>query len=99
MTIDRRDTINIPKWLFILIIPLILGGVGGIVTSSYTLGGKIKELEVVSNSVKDAQIEIQLLKINGIEDLRKTKADKEMINRIEGSLLRIETKLDNHINK
>jgi len=87
MTIDKRDTINIPKWLLLLVIPIVLGGISGFGTSMYALGKN------------NRQVEVNTKRLETIETL---KADKETTNavlvQINSSLYRIENKLDNHIN-
>jgi hypothetical protein len=87
MTLDRKDIITIPKWLVIILVPFILGAMGGLITGSYNVG------------VKSNQIEINTKRLDVVE---KEKADKDTYNKllddIHGSLNRIETKLEAHIN-
>jgi len=91
MTLDRRETINIPKWLVIVAIPILLGGVGGYATSRYSAGKQEKQIEVntkrldvvESNKVNYKEFELVL----------------EGIDRIEQNQTRLEGKLDDHIDK
>jgi len=82
MTINKKDTVNLPKWLVILLFPLIIGGLGGLATSMYSAGRTSKQIEINTILIKDVQTE---------------KANKEDLIKVENTLIRIETKLDNHI--
>lgn len=86
MTIDKREMITIPKWLVIVLVPLILGGIGGFASSMYTMGGYTKQVEINQKA---------------IEKIETIKADKEVtntiLNNIYSSLHTIEKKLDDHV--
>lgn len=82
MTINKKDTITIPKWLLMLLIPVLVGGVSGLITSSFTLGKNSK------------QIEINTKRLDMVES---DKVNLKQFSMIEKSLERIENKLDLHL--
>jgi Sec-independent protein translocase protein TatA len=82
MTIDKRDQITLPKWLVIIVIPIIVGGFSGLASSMYSLGGAVK------------QIEINTKRLDIVEGEIVTQAE---ITKIDNSLGRIENKLDLHL--
>jgi hypothetical protein len=84
MTLNKADVITIPKWLVIVIIPLVLGGIGGYATSRFDKGRQEK------------QIEVNTKRLDVVES---NKVDREQFIMIENTLTRIENKLDSHIDK
>jgi hypothetical protein len=91
MTIDKREVITIPKWLVILFVPLIFGGVGGFATGSFGRGQVVKQVEVNTKRLDSVEKD----KIGqGEMSMLKTQLD-----RIETRQARIEEKLDKHIIK
>jgi hypothetical protein len=84
MTIRKTDVITLPKWLVILILPLLIGGMGGYASSSFSRGAQAKQIEVNTKR---------------LEVVETDKADMALYKTIEKSLTRIEGKLDAHIDK
>jgi len=84
MTIDKREVITIPKWLMVIIIPLVMGGLGGYAMNRYNSGKQEKQIEINTKR-------LDLVETN--------KVDINEFRMIEESLGRIERKLDGHIDK
>jgi len=78
MTIDKRETINIPKFWFVLILPLLIGGIGGYATSRASNARqeeKVLNLEkTVEKKANQAEFEMVCIQLNRIEE----KLDKRM---------------------
>ena len=93
MTIDRKETISIPKWLLLLAIPTIMGVFGSLLSSAVAKGSLGKQVEV--NTLRLDKVEKN--KVNTIE----FEMVKELLVEIKGEnkqqLTRIESKLDDHI--
>lgn len=53
MTINKSETVNIPKIWVIVVLPLLVGGVSGLVTSSFKMGQKSQQIETVVKSIDD----------------------------------------------
>jgi hypothetical protein len=84
MTIDKREVITIPKWLVIVLIPIIMGSIGGFAVGRFDAGRNSKQIEVNTKR---------------LDVVERNKVDMETFKVIEGSLQRIEDKLDKHIDK
>lgn len=97
MTIDKKDTIQIPRWLILFVVPIIVGGISGIATSAFSAGKKVQQIETLKKEVDENALQVKELKSNEIEYLRNNKADKEVVDKIYNSLVRIENKFDQHI--
>jgi hypothetical protein len=82
MTIDKREMVNIPKIWVILLLPLIVGIIGGALSSSYGIGRYAN------------QVEINTKRLDIVE---KNKVDNDKFTLIENSLDRIESKIDQHL--
>lgn len=95
MTIDRKETISIPKWLLLLAIPTIMGVFGSLLTSAVAKGSQAKQVEI--NTLRLDKVEAN--KVNAAE----FEMVKELLVEIKGEnkqqLTRIENKLDDHIAK
>jgi hypothetical protein len=83
MTINKSDVVTLPKWLIIIIIPIMLGSIG--YAASRFAAGK-----------QDKQIEVNTKRLDVVES---NKIDRVQFEMIENSLIRIESKLDGHIDK
>lgn len=84
MTIDKKETVTLPKWLVILVAPMLISGVVSISFVSLYAGG-LKE------KVEKTEIEVK--------DLDQSKVDRNEAIQMQGSLNRIESKLDSYILK
>ena len=79
MTIDRKDTINIPKWLVLIAVPALMSGLGTYV------GAKVTQAKY--------EIEIQNLKQESAKKINKVEADLQF-EFIKQQLVSINKKLD-----
>jgi hypothetical protein len=84
MTVNRKDVITIPKWLVIVLIPIVMGSVGGFAASRFNYGKNEKQIEVNTKR---------------LDVVEQNKVDNARFVIIENSLNRIEDKLDRHIDK
>ena len=84
MTIDKKDIITLPKWLVILVFPMIISGIMTLSLVSLYAGG-LKE------KVEKTEIDVR--------DLDQSKVDRNEATQMLNSLNRIETKLDSYILK
>ena len=93
MTIDRKETISIPKWLLLLAIPTIMGVFGSLLSSAVAKGSLGKQVEV--NTIQLDKLETNKVNVTEFEMV------KELLVEIKGEnkqqLTRIENKLDDHI--
>ena len=72
MTIDKREVITIPKWIILIVLPIVIGGIGGYATSRFNAGKsetRINYLEKTIDNKVDRnefqQIEKLLIRIDG----------------------------------
>jgi len=84
MTIDKKEVVTIPKWIIMILAPIIFGSLAGWGVGRYTSGKNEKTLEI---TVKDVDL------------LKATKVSKDEFLIIKDQLNRIEVKLDDHIAK
>lgn len=84
MTLDKNDVITLPKWLVILVLPMI---VSAIISFGLFRANAAKTEEKVSNVV------------NVTNELKQTKVDRNEFIIIQNQLNRIESKVDAHTNK
>jgi hypothetical protein len=57
MTLNKSETVNLPKWLIILILPIVIGGVSGLITASFSMGKNSVELQSVKKSVEKLEMD------------------------------------------
>ena len=84
MTIDKKEVITLPKWLIVLVLPMLVSGLVAYGAISSWKGS-------YENKVETNELQIQRL------DERKV--DRNEFNQLLNTLNRIENKLDNHISK
>ena len=82
MTIDKKDVVTLPKWLVILVLPMIISAI-----VAYGLVSETKAT-LETKSVRNEQ---------EITRLQDQKIDRNELNQLINTLNRIELKLDNHI--
>ena len=82
MTIDKREVITIPKWIILIVLPIVIGGIGGYATSRFNAGKMESQFNYTQKRV---------------DIMEQTKVDRNEFNQIEKLLIRIDTKLDDHI--
>lgn len=82
MTVDKKDVVTIPKWLVIVILPLLVSILGSLVTVATA---KANLESGVDNNEKQ------------INKLFEQKTDRNEQALIMKSLERIESKLDDHL--
>ena len=84
MTIDKKEVITLPKWLVILVLPMLVSGLVAYGAMSSWKGS-------YENKVETNEIQIQ--------KLDEKKVDRNEYNQLLNTLNRIENKLDNHISQ
>ena len=89
MVIDKREQITLPKWLVILVVPLLVGAIGGAITGSYNSGARDKQVEINTGIINTHSEEIKTIK-----DEMFTKEDG---SEIKSTLRDINNKLDQHL--
>ena len=82
MTLDKNDIITLPKWLVIVVLPMI---VSAIISFGLFRANAAKQEEKVSNV------------INVTNELKQTKVDRNEFIMIQNQLNRIESKVDRYI--
>ena len=93
MTVDRKETISIPKWLLLLAIPTIMGVFGGLLSSAVAKGTYQNQVNVNTKRLDNVEKDkVNVIEFEIVKDiLIETKTDnKQQLNRIEN-------KLDTHI--
>jgi hypothetical protein len=85
-----KEKIQIPVWL----LTLILSGLVGLFSYSITFAISYSGLK--QSTVLNTQ-NISDIKTREIFNLQENKADKQQVNSIEATLIRIENKLDTHL--
>jgi uncharacterized membrane protein (DUF106 family) len=84
MTVDKKEIITIPKYLVIIVVPIIVSVLSSLITDATT----------------KATLETKITKQDQeIQQLFETKTDRTEQTLIMKSLDRIEAKLDGHIDK
>ena len=91
MTIDKRDTIDIPKFWIIIGMPLIVSAVIGYATSRFTAGKSETKIELNEKATME--------NVRRIESIEASKVGTVEFTIIQGQLNRIEHKLDGHLDK
>ena len=84
MTIDKKDVITLPKWLVILVLPMLVSGLVAFGAISTWKG---------SYETKASRNEAE------IQKLYDQKTDRNEMNLLINTLNRIENKLDAHISQ
>ena len=84
MTVDKKEVITLPKWLVILVLPMLVSGLVAYGAMSSWKGS-------YENKVETNEIQIQ--------KLDEKKVDRNEYNQLLNTLNRIENKLDNHISQ
>jgi hypothetical protein len=91
MTISKDSFIKIPTWIIVVLTPIFIAAATGFITN------------LVINSKAQKQIEVNTKKLDDIPVLIDRKVDKDAyvsdIQNVKESLKRIETKLDQHIER
>ena len=84
MTIDKKEVISIPKWLILVIIPILVGGMGGYASSRASSARTEKQVEVNTRLLdsKVSRDEFALV--------------IKQLDRIELSVEKVDNKLDDH---
>lgn len=82
MTIDKKEVITIPKWIILILLPIIIGGIGGYATSRFNAGADRAQM----NYIQKRQ-----------DIMEQTKVDRNEFQQIEKLLIRIESKVDDHL--
>lgn len=82
MTVDRKETITLPKWLLVVFLPLVISFAGSYTTIKIVQASTSKQVEVNTDEIKE---------------LRNNKADKDVLKLIYDQLKDINDKLDTHI--
>jgi len=84
MTVDKKEVITLPKWLVILVLPMLVSGLVAYGAMSSWKG-------TYENKVETNEVQIQRLE--------EKKVNRDEYNQLINTLNRIENKLDNHISK
>lgn len=85
-----KEKIQIPVWLLTLILSGLVGLFSYSITFAISYSGMKKDVNFNTESISE-------IKTREIVNLQDKKADKEQVDGIEITLLRIENKLDNYI--
>ena len=99
MVLNKSEVITIPKWLVIVLFPILIGGIAGYATSRFNAGRQEKEIEVTMDASKVNALAIKELKTNELNDLQATKVDRNEFKLVVDQLNRIELKIDKHMNR
>jgi hypothetical protein len=79
MTIDKSETVTFPKWLVIVVVPILISAIVGFSAGRFGDGRQYQKIETQGER---------------IENLEKSKVDKEVLKIFQDQLNRIEQKLD-----
>lgn len=82
MTLDKNDIITLPKWLVIVVLPML---VSAVISFGLFRANAAQQEEKVSNV------------INVTNELKQTKVDRNEFIMIQNQLNRIEEKVDAHM--
>jgi hypothetical protein len=85
-----REKIQVPVWLLTLIISGLIGLFSYSITFAISYSNMKKDVDFNSHAITN-------IKAREITNLENNKADKEQVNAMELTLIRIENKLDNYI--
>lgn len=88
MTIDKRETVTLPKWVLIIVLPFFMSVVG---TWGTYLITNTKAKAIIETKVGNQK--------ESIDELKRNKVGIGEFDFIKAQLNRIEKKLDDHIDK
>lgn len=87
MTIEKSDKVNLPTWLVVLLLPMLISLITTLGVYSFSSGKQSKQVEI---NTKILETKVNVGEFEMI---------KKQLDRIEINQNRIENKLDNHIIK